>query len=82
MTPKPNEARPQGLTRTGRAQAGQGLYEPTPAEQRTARIMGAWFLATFVFSIPAFWFYDPVLTPQQLRCRRRPRHPHSRWGRA
>lgn len=23
--------------------------------------MGAWFLATFVFSIPAFWFYDPVL---------------------
>ena len=24
--------------------------------------MGAWFLATFVFSIPAFWFYDPVLT--------------------
>ncbi len=24
--------------------------------------MGAWFLATFVFSIPAFWFYDPVLS--------------------
>ena len=23
--------------------------------------MGAWFLGTFVFSIPAFWFYDPVL---------------------
>jgi hypothetical protein len=23
--------------------------------------MGAWFLATFVFSIPAFWFYDPVM---------------------
>ena len=61
MTPKPNEARPQSLTRTGRAQAGQRLYGPTAAEQRTARIMGAWFLATFVFSIPAFWFYDPVL---------------------
>jgi hypothetical protein len=23
--------------------------------------MGAWFLGTFVFSIPAFWFYDPLL---------------------
>ena len=34
---------------------------PTPAEQRTAHIMGAWFLGTFVFSIPAFWFYDPLL---------------------
>ena len=34
---------------------------PTPAEQRTARIMGAWFLGTFLFSIPAFFFYDPVL---------------------
>ena len=60
MTP-PDETRPQSLTRAGRAQAGQGLYAPTPAEQRTARIMGAWFLATFVFSIPAFWFYNPVL---------------------
>ena len=58
----PNEARPPSLTGTGRAQAGQSLYAPTPAEQRTARIMGAWFLATFVFSIPAFWFYDPVLS--------------------
>ena len=61
MTP-PDETRPQSLTRAGRLQAGQGLYAPTPAEQRTARIMGAWFLATFVFSIPAFWFYNPVLT--------------------
>src|SRR5215212_9266437 len=34
---------------------------PTQSEQRRARIMGAWFLATFVFSIPALWFYDPVL---------------------
>jgi hypothetical protein len=23
--------------------------------------MGAWFLGTFVFSIPAFLFYDPIL---------------------
>ena len=23
--------------------------------------MGAWFLGTFVFSIPAFFFYDPIL---------------------
>lgn len=23
--------------------------------------MGAWFLATFVFSIPAYFFYDPIL---------------------
>ena len=23
--------------------------------------MGAWFLGTFAFSIPAFWFYDPLL---------------------
>jgi hypothetical protein len=34
---------------------------PTRTEQRTARIMGAWFLGTFVFSIPAFWFYHPLL---------------------
>jgi hypothetical protein len=24
--------------------------------------MGAWFLGTFVFSVPAFWFYDPLLS--------------------
>jgi Domain of unknown function (DUF4386) len=40
---------------------GQGLRAPTAGEQRTARIMGAWFLGTFVFSIPAFLFYDPLL---------------------
>jgi len=39
----------------------EGLRHPAPAEQRTARIMGAWFLGTFVFSIPAFVFYDPLL---------------------
>ena len=42
------------------ASEGQALYLPTRAEQRTARIMGAWFLATFV-AIPAFFFYDPLL---------------------
>ena len=61
MSPKQNEAGSQSITHTGRGRAGQGLRAPTQAEQRTARIMGAWFLATFVFSIPAFWFYDPVL---------------------
>jgi hypothetical protein len=61
MTSQPNEARSQSITGTVGAQAGQGPYAPTQAEQRTARIMGAWFLGTFVFSIPAFWFYDPVL---------------------
>ena len=61
MSPKENEPGSQSITHTGRGRAGQGLRAPTQAEQRTARIMGAWFLATFVFSIPAFWFYDPVL---------------------
>ncbi len=61
MSPQQNEAGSQSITHTGRGRAGQGLCAPTQAEQRTARIMGAWFLATFVFSIPAFWFYDPVL---------------------
>ena len=43
------------------AQRGDRSCAPTRSEQRTARIMGAWFLATFVFSIPALLFYDPVL---------------------
>jgi uncharacterized protein DUF4386 len=45
---------------TASVEAGQVLYAPSPAEQRTARIMGAWFLGTFLFSVPAFWFYDPL----------------------
>src|ERR1039458_2695416 len=61
MSPNPNEEGSQSITRTGRDRAGQDLCAPTQAEQRTARIMGAWFLATFVFSIPAFVFYDPLL---------------------
>lgn len=48
-------------SRTIPAQHGGPPYAPTTAEQRTAHIMGAWFLGTFVFSIPAFWFYDPLL---------------------
>lgn len=31
------------------------------ADQRTARIAGLWFIATFVFSIPALLLYDPAL---------------------
>jgi hypothetical protein len=61
MSPEQHEAGSQSITHTRRGRAGQNLRAPTQAEQRTARIMGAWFLATFVFSIPAFWFYDPVL---------------------
>jgi Domain of unknown function (DUF4386) len=61
MTSEPDDTGSQSITRTGRGRAGQGLCAPTQAEQRTARIMGAWFLATFVFSIPAFLFYDPLL---------------------
>ena len=60
MSPERNEARPQSATSTVPGRAGQGLCSPTPAEQRTARIMGAWFLGTFI-AIPAFFFYDPIL---------------------
>jgi hypothetical protein len=31
------------------------------ALQKPGRIAGLWFIATFVFSIPAVFFYDPVL---------------------
>jgi hypothetical protein len=61
MEPESNEARPPGFPHTVPARVGQSLFAPTQAEQRTARIMGAWFLGTFVFSIPAFFFYDPIL---------------------
>jgi hypothetical protein len=36
------------------------LCAPTQAEQRTARIVGAWFVGTFI-AIPGFFFYDPIL---------------------
>jgi len=61
MSPERNEARLQSATRSVPDRAGQGLCAPTGAEQRTARIMGAWFLSTFVFSIPAYFFYGPIL---------------------
>jgi len=60
MSPKRNEARPQNAPGTFPDRAGQGLCAPSPAEQRTARIMGGWFLGTFI-AIPAFFFYDPIL---------------------
>ena len=59
MAQEPNQSRPQGPPRRVPARSHQALFAPTQAEQRTARIMGAWFLGTFLFSIPAFWFYDP-----------------------
>ena len=62
MNIKSTEAqRRSSLASTSPAPQRQALHAPTPAEQRTARIMGAWFLGTFVFSIPAFWFYNPLL---------------------
>ncbi len=60
MSPEKDEARPQSASPTVPDRAGQGRCAPTPAEQRTARIMGAWFLGTFI-AIPAFFFYDPIL---------------------
>lgn len=53
MGPEPDEERPQCSARAVPTRAGQALRAPTQAEQRTARIMGAWFLGTVVFSIPA-----------------------------
>jgi len=61
MSRKLDEAGSPSLAHPEPAATDRRLHLPTPAEQRTARIMGAWFLGTFVFSIPAFWFYDPLL---------------------
>ena len=60
MSPERNEGRPQSAARAVPDRVGQDLYAPTRAEQRTARIMGAWFLGTFI-AVPAFFFYDPIL---------------------
>jgi hypothetical protein len=60
MSPERNDERPQSVTGPVPDRADQGLFAPTAAEQRTARIMGAWFLGTFI-AIPAFFFYDPIL---------------------
>src|SRR5215217_3109407 len=61
MNQQQAEAGPRNVTLTGSGRHGRRLYAPTRGEQRTARIMGAWFLGTFVFSIPAYFFYDPLL---------------------
>ncbi|MDX6309487.1 MAG: hypothetical protein QOI06_2533 [Nocardioidaceae bacterium] len=61
MSPQQHDAGSRSITSSSRGLAGQALCSPTQAEQQTARIMGAWFLATFVFSVPAFLFYDPLL---------------------
>jgi hypothetical protein len=60
MSQEQNESGSQSITSTGSGRAGQVLCAPTQAEQRTARIMGAWFLGTFI-AIPGFFFYDPIL---------------------
>lgn len=59
MSPRLEDRSPH--VATAPAHGGDRACAPTESEQRTARIMGAWFLATFVFSIPALLFYDPVL---------------------
>lgn len=51
----------QGM-KTARGSRGSDTpVAPSSSEQRTARIMGAWFLGTFVFSIPAGLLYNPIL---------------------
>jgi hypothetical protein len=62
MSSPPDEAGLQRISHNGVGSDDQVLCAPTRAEQVTARIMGAWFLGTFVFSIPAFLFYDPLLS--------------------
>src|SRR3954471_23263869 len=61
MTQRLAQAKVPAAAGTRVRRTHEQLRAPTPAEQRTAHIMGAWFLGTFVFSIPAFWFYDPLL---------------------
>lgn len=60
MTDEPVEPRPASSPQRT-APDERSLHLPTTSEQRTARIMGAWFLGTFLFSIPAFFFYGPIL---------------------
>ena len=61
MRSNADQAPPLDITTRRAGRAGNRNRAPSPAEQRTARIMGAWFLGTFVFSIPALWFYEPIL---------------------
>jgi Domain of unknown function (DUF4386) len=60
MSPNPNVPGSPATSGDVPDRGGRGLRSPTAAEQRTARIMGAWFLGTFI-AIPAFFFYDPIL---------------------
>src|SRR5829696_2007447 len=41
---------------------GATLLRPTAEQQRIARITGVLWILTFVFSIPAYLIYDPVLS--------------------
>ena len=43
---------PPATLRRGAKLSDEVLRGPSPAEQRTAHIMGAWFLGTFIFSVP------------------------------
>lgn len=60
MTSEPGESR-QAKTHHRDVRGTGGPVAPSRTEQRTARIMGFWFLCTFIFSIPALLLYDPVL---------------------
>jgi hypothetical protein len=62
MSSESREERSDAAILAAAAAVRADLRLPSPAEQRTARVMGAWFLGTFVFSIPAYFFYDPVLS--------------------
>lgn len=62
MSTKLDEVRPQDRPPDGGGRTARRRRAPTQAEQRTARIMGGWFLGTFLFSIPAYFFYDPILS--------------------
>jgi hypothetical protein len=62
MTHQTGQARLPSTPGGGSTRDERTLYDPTRSEQRTARVMGTWFLGTFLFSIPAFFFYGPILS--------------------
>ncbi len=62
MTQQAKSARRESDSRSAPPSAETPLlHSPAASEQRTARIMGAWFLGTFLFSIPAYFFFEPLL---------------------
>ena len=73
MTHDPEERGPANSPQKA-VPAEPTLHLPTTSEQRTAQIMGAWFLGTFLFSIPAFFFYGPILNEANFIVGRE-RHP-------